>query len=148
MPVSRRDLTDTALKVGWWDLTTGKGTDPVADLQCLTTAGTDEEGQRDVPAARENELREVIAPLGAGDVVTADFDFEGCGPFTISGGVRRDQSGTSWVLAGHFLGLGRVPASRLRCLVVDAADRMAGTTGDRAIYTLKRNSTTSPSTIT
>jgi hypothetical protein len=115
----RRDLTDTAFKVGWWDLTTGKGTDPVADLQSLTTASTDEEAPRDAPVTDADELREVIATLGADDVVTADFDFERCGPFTISGGVRHDQSGTAWVLAGHFLGRAGVPAPRLRHLAVD-----------------------------
>ncbi len=115
----RRDLTDTTFKVGWSDLTTGKGTDPVNDLQSLTTAGTDDEALRDVPAADQDELREVVATLGAGDVVTADLDFEGCGPFTISGGVRRDQSGASWVVAGHFLSRHDVPAPRLRRLVVD-----------------------------
>lgn len=115
----RRDLTDTAFKIGWWDLTTGKGTDPVADLQSLSTATTDEDALLDGPSADEDELHELVAALGAEDVVTADVDFEGCGPFTIAGGVRRDQSGTAWVVAGHFLGRGGVPAPRLRRLVVN-----------------------------
>lgn len=108
----RRDLTDTVLKVGWWDLTTGKGTDPVADLQRVETTGP-AEGE---PRTDEDELRATVDGLAAGDVVTAGFEFEGCGPFTISGGVRRDESGTAWVVAGHFLAHGDVPASRLRRL--------------------------------
>jgi hypothetical protein len=110
----RRDLTDTTFKVGWWDLTTGKGTDPVADLQRLVEASADDED----PQTGEDELRAAVDGLADGDVVTAGFDFEGCGPFTISGGVRRDESGTVWVVAGHFVAHGDVPAPRLRHLVV------------------------------
>ncbi|GEM_PF-5582502 len=111
---ARRDLTDTVLKVGWWDLTTGKGTEPVADLQRIETTGAEDED----PGTDEDELRAAVDGLESGDVVTAGFDFEGCGPFTVSGGVRRDQVGTAWVLAGHFLAHDDVPAPRLRHLVV------------------------------
>ena len=110
----RKDLTDTTFKVGWWDLTTGKVTDPVTDLQSLTTASSDDTALPDPEAAEEGELRGLIETLEANDVVTADFEFEGCGAFSISGGIRRDESGTTWVLAGHYLSLDGVPASRVR----------------------------------
>lgn len=115
----RKDLTGTTFKVGWFDLTTGKGTDPVADLQAVTAASTEHTALTEAPDPEDDELRGLIAGLEAGDVVTAVFDFEGCGPFTISGGIRRDDSGTRWVLAGHHLSLGDAPASRLRQLVVE-----------------------------
>lgn len=116
----RKDLTGTAYKIGWFDLTSGSGTDPVADLQSLAPAdpghGTPEhEGQE----PDEVELHAVVAVLAAGDVVTADFEFEGCGTFTISGGVRRDESDIRWVLAGHHVARDGAPAARLRRLVVD-----------------------------
>lgn len=113
----RKDLTGTTFKVGWFDLTTGKGTDPVADLQSVVPAA-------EVPGAEgplDDELHQVVATLATGDVVSADFDFEGCEPFTVAGGVRRDDSGTRWVLAGHHVALGEVPAARLRRLVVERA---------------------------
>ncbi|NOV98341.1 hypothetical protein [Isoptericola halotolerans] len=114
----RRDLTDTAFKVGWWDLTTGKGTEPVAELQSLVTTDAG-----DAPAgpgvAKVDDLRDVVSTLAAGDVVTAGFEFEGCGAFTISGEIRRDEVGTRWVLAGHHLGHGDAPAARLRRLTVE-----------------------------
>lgn len=116
----RRDLTDTVSKVGWWDLTTGKGTDPVADLQRLETTSVPDEDV-DGPAGRvadEDELRAAVDGLEDGAVVTAGFDFEGCGPFTIFGGVRRDEGGDVWAVAGHFVAHGDVPAPRLRHLTV------------------------------
>jgi hypothetical protein len=116
----RRDLTDTGYKIGWFDLTGGNGTDPVADLQVLAPADS-----ADAEPQSEVDLHAVVAGLADGDVVTADFEFEGCGAFTIAGGVRRDELGTRWVLAGHHVACDGVPAERLRRLVVDrvAADR-------------------------
>lgn len=110
----RRDLTEAVLKVGWWDLTNGKKAEPVAELQSLATAVEDDATVPDCDA-----LPLLVARLGARDIVTAEFDFEGCGAFTISGGVRRDERGTRWVLAGHHLTLGDAPAPRLRRLVIE-----------------------------
>lgn len=114
----RRDLTDTVLKVGWWDLTTGKKSEPVSELQSLTPSATDDDARSERTSPDDDDLRDLLANLDAGDIVTADLDFEGCGAFTISGGIRRDEQGTRWVLAGHHLTLGDGPAPRLRHLVV------------------------------
>lgn len=107
----RADLTGTTLKVGWSDLTTGAAGDPVPELQALAPVDPDEEPRSDG--------HELIDELRPGDVVTAEFDFEGAGRFTIQGGVRRDDSGTRWVVAGHHLTHGSGPASRLRHLSID-----------------------------
>lgn len=128
---ARRDLTGTTFKVGWWDLTTGKGTEPVTDLQSITVSGADDAAGSGAPPAEDAELRDLIVVLEAGDLVTAHFDFEGCGPFMVSGGIRRDQSGTRWILAGHHLALGDAPASRLRHLVIDRKATVLAATGDR-----------------
>lgn len=115
----RRDLTDSAFKVGWFDVTTGKGTEPVPDLQIIATASADDDnGSSGPPSAEDDALRRVVATLEVGDVVTAGFEFEGCGAFSIAGGIRRDGSGTRWIIAGHHLSRGGVPAPRLRQLVV------------------------------
>ncbi|QDW63568.1 hypothetical protein [Oerskovia sp. KBS0722] len=114
----RRDLTETVLKVGWWDLTNGKKVEPVAELQSLASLVL-EDDLPELATADDDELRSVVSSLDDGDVVTADFDFEGCGRFTLSGGVRRDQHGTRWVLAGHHLTLGDAHAPRVRRLVVE-----------------------------
>jgi hypothetical protein len=116
---ARRDLTETVLKVGWWDLTNGKKSEPVADLQSLSTITEKDSASADHAAMDEDELGLLVAELDADDVVTAVFDFEGCGSFTVSGGVRRDERGTRWVLAGHHLTLGGAPAPRLRHLIVE-----------------------------
>ncbi|MEK8228806.1 hypothetical protein NKG05_26680 [Oerskovia sp. M15] len=114
----RTDLTDTVLKVGWWDLTNGKKVEPVSELQSLATLVVEDDDLSDL-ATDDDELRSLVSSLDAGDIVTADFDFEGCGKFTISGGVRRDESASRWVLAGHHLTLGDAHASRLRRLVIE-----------------------------
>jgi hypothetical protein len=110
----RRDLTDTGYKIGWFDLTGGNGTDPVADLQSLAPAGPDVDEPQD-----DGDLHAVVASLTDGVVVTADLEFEGCGAFTVAGGIRRDETGTRWVLAGHHVAREGAPAERLRRLVVD-----------------------------
>ena len=112
----RRDLTDTAFRVGWWDLTSGKGTDPVPDLQVVTPS-PDDASPADL-ATEVDDLRDTVDGLEPGDVVTAGFEFEGCGAFTITGGVRRDESGSRWLVAGHLLSRGGAPAPRLRALAV------------------------------
>ncbi len=109
----RHDLTESVLKVGWCDLTSGKGSEPAADLQQITpVADSTADDDTDAPDA----LAVVVATLARGDVVTAGFDFEGCGRFTISGAVRQDALGTSWLVAGHIVAHGHIPAPRLRTL--------------------------------
>ena len=127
----RHDVTGTTLKVGWSDLTTGAGTDPVPELQVLVPADGDREaGRRHDEAQQRDELEDVIAALRPGDVVTAAFAFEGAGAFTVRGAVRRDDGGIRWVLAGHHVARGASPAARLRSLTIDrAAPLDAG--GDR-----------------
>ncbi|MFF3065729.1 hypothetical protein ACFVQ3_14360 [Oerskovia sp. NPDC057915] len=133
----RRDLTETVLKVGWWDLTNGKKVEPVSELQSLTSTVVEDDDRSDL-APDGDELRSVVSSLDAGDIVTADFEFEGCGRFTISGGVRRDEHGTRWILAGHHLTLGDAHAPRLRRLVVErkAAVPVAAGAGVGAQYDL------------
>ena len=125
----RTDLTDTVLKVGWLDLTNGKKAEPVSELQALTTLVVEDDDLSDLAPTDYDELRSLVSSLDAGDLVTADFDFEGCGRFTISGGVRRNERGTRWVLAGHHLTLGDSPAPRLRRLVIERKATVLATVG-------------------
>ncbi|GAA3216943.1 hypothetical protein ACFP63_14560 [Oerskovia jenensis] len=125
-----RDLTETVLKVGWWDLTNGKKAEPVAELQSLTTAAED-----DASVPDHDDLGPFVAGLEAGDIVAAQSDVEGCGAFAISGGVRRDEHGTRWVLAGHHLTLGDSPAPRRRCLAVEhRADSLVTAAGSHDLF--------------
>lgn len=123
----RRDLTGTILKIGWWDVTNGKKVDPVAELQCLTSVTEDADVRSDHDEPQDDELQDAVATLREGDVVAALFSFEGCGAFTVVGGIKRDTQGSTWVVAGHHLTLGDAPAPRLRRLTVEHRAPAAGT---------------------
>lgn len=127
----RTDLTGKTFKVGWWDLTTGAGVEPVPELQALVTAVADGGADPQQRRTDNSELEGLIETLHPGDVVTADFDFEGAGPFTICGGIYRDDSGIRWVLAGHHLAHGTTPASRLQFLTIDRRAAVPETTDER-----------------
>lgn len=114
----RRDLTDTAYKVGWWDITTGKGEEPVPELQQITPLTTVEVAGLEEAPHHHDVLVDLLAQIEPGIVVTALFDFEGCGTFTISGEPRHGAGGAVWVVAGHLLGHASAPAPRLRRLTL------------------------------
>jgi hypothetical protein len=104
------------VKVGWWDLTSGSSGKPADELQALSAAA---------PAAAllaydQSSLRELIRSLDAGDLVTATFDFNGSGPFTLRGGAKVNDMGTTWVIASTYIGMTTgEPTASLRALTID-----------------------------
>lgn len=63
-------------------------------------------------------LRETIAQLKQGDVVTATIHKGVYGTFTITGAVRRTLTDTQWVLASWYLNTGENPTDGLLALEI------------------------------
>jgi hypothetical protein len=104
------------MKVGWWDLTSGSSGKPADELQALSAATP----VAALPAYDRGDLREQILSLSAGDLVTAAFDFDGSGPFTLRGSVRVNDRGTTWVIASIYIGgTTGEPSGMLRALTID-----------------------------